>query len=115
MGVFLPCAGVDFEAEEMMGDMGDDFRAWREHKNKIKMDRAAQNRLSLFQSGFEYERKDSFETHFHVLLPNGERVSFWPSSGAWRRHIPNARTMYGWKSLIKYASTQTKEGNHERN
>jgi hypothetical protein len=86
-----------------MGDMGDDFRAFREYKNQQKMDRSARNRAALFTSGLEYERVDLLETHFHVQMPDGVKVSFWPSTGAWRVHAGNTKTAYGWKGLESFA------------
>lgn len=86
-----------------MGDLADDFRAYREYKNRLKMDRAAENRVSVFQSGFQYTRVDREETHFHITMPDGSKVSFWPPSGAWRPHKKDAVTRYGWKDLVRYA------------
>lgn len=86
-----------------MGDMGDDFRAFREYKKEQKNLRHQKNLDLLAKSGFDYQSKDMFDTHFHVMLTSGEVVSFWPSSGAWRRHSSNAKTMYGWQSLNAFA------------
>lgn len=91
-----------------MGDMADDFRAFREYKKEQKDLRHQQNLKLLAESGLKYQQKDVFETHFHVLMPNGEMVSFWPSTGAWRRHSANAKTTYGWQSLLAHSKKTAK-------
>lgn len=82
--------------------MGDDFRALKEYKKEQKDLRYVKNVESLRASGFDFQAKDPFESHFHVMTRAGDIVSFWPSSGAWRTHKQGTKTIYGFESLAAY-------------
>ncbi|MDC7784826.1 hypothetical protein PQJ75_00975 [Rhodoplanes sp. TEM] len=80
-----------------MGDMGDDFRAWREHKRQ----RAAEFRAripaalkTLAEAGIRVRCLDHGE-HYRV----DERFDWWPSTGRWRS-LDGKQTGFRVRSLI---------------
>lgn len=68
-----------------MTDMGDDFRAMRDHKRKVKNDRE-----SKFEQAFSFISSDANRFGITVarnmdgswsILRDGYEVTWWPSSG----------------------------------
>lgn len=62
-----------------MSELGDDFRAWREHKKAVKENSKELNMFLLESSGEK----------FQILSPNGPHIriqgfDFWASTGKWR-------------------------------
>ena len=65
-----------------MGDMGDDFRAWREHKQKRKGISLQKNMDFLNSIEADYEVfNNGYQLNF--ILADGNTVSFYPSTNKW--------------------------------
>lgn len=73
-----------------MGDMGDMYRAWDEHKKERKAERWQQALDWLKENKVPYESKNN-GSHF-VLKITKERFDFWPTTGTLKigtRYIAN--------------------------
>ena len=64
----------------MMGDMGDDFRAMRDHRKERHARWHRLNRAAIDASGIPYTDRD--ETLLFRL--DGVSADFYPSTGRWR-------------------------------
>lgn len=85
-----------------MSDMGDDFRALREHNQAQR----AQNRESsaeiLKRAGVAFVSRNR-GAHL-IVKHNGIRVDFWPGTGKWSS--AGGRTSRGVFELLKYLGVQ---------
>lgn len=84
-----------------MGDMGDYFRDWRDHKKEHKQRRWLDNSAkieSLSRRGlFSYEIQDHGTGH--VLI--NDSIDFWLSTGTWMVRGKNRRG-HGFRQLIHF-------------
>ena len=67
-----------------MGDMGDDFRAMKEYRQKKKAQRyseSAKARDEIFKMALDIEAKND-DTHW-IVRTEKETIDLWPTSGRW--------------------------------
>lgn len=84
-----------------MGDMGDDFRAMKEHRQKMKSQRYADSssaRMEIYKEALDIEEKNDGQ-HWIVRTAK-ETIDFWPSSGRWIVRGKKA-SGYDARSLLK--------------
>jgi len=88
-----------------MGDMGDDFNAWKKHKQEKRASNRDNSAELLMAEGIEFESKN---IGAHLIVKGGGKIiDFWPGTGLWivRGSINKRR---GVRQLIA-AITATKE------
>jgi len=61
-----------------MSDVGEDFKAWHEHKKAKKHRNQLSSTELLIEFGIKFE---SFNSGNHLYV--AERFDFWPSTGKW--------------------------------
>ena len=83
-----------------MGDVGDDFRAMREHGKKKKQRNMDYSTNLLSENKIEFESKNH-GTHLIVSAPFG-KIDFWPSTGKWITRNGRMKIDRGVKNLLKY-------------
>jgi hypothetical protein len=66
-----------------MGDMGEIFKEFREHKKEQRDKRWADNEKQIIKSGIPY-RKTYTETCYLFREDGKPKVDFYPSTGRWR-------------------------------
>ncbi len=71
-----------------MGDMGDDFRAMREHRKQQHADWHRENRALIDASGIPYTDRDEAL----LFRLDGVRADFYPSTGRWR--VPGGKRTF---------------------
>jgi hypothetical protein len=79
-----------------MGDMGDDFRAMKQHSKEKRASNTVTSTEILTQSSVEFESKNS-GAHLIVVGAKG-KIDFWPSTGKWAARSGNYGR--GIKSLL---------------
>ena len=70
-----------------MGDVGDFWRDWKDHKREVKALRYRADTEAAKAEGWEIVR----HTEWHWLVEN--RFQWWPSTGRW---LDNNSTKSGW-------------------
>lgn len=88
-----------------MSDMGDTFRAMREHSKRHKWKRADETISRLEKMGIPYELKNR-GAHVIIRLAR-RRVGLWPTTGRFR--VDNAEPPVGcflWPFLEQIATTE---------
>jgi len=65
-----------------MGDMGDDFRALRQHQKDKRAKNTKSSTEILAENRIGFESKN-FGSHLIVTGSKG-KIDFWPSTGKWR-------------------------------
>lgn len=84
-----------------MGDMGDDFRAMKEHRQKMKSQRfgeTSSTREEIRKEALDIEEKNDGQ-HWIVRTAK-ETIDFWPSPGRWIVR-GNKASGYDASSLLK--------------
>lgn len=64
-----------------MGDMGDDFRAMREHSKEKRADNRESSADALKRAGVSFDIRNR-GAHL-IVKHNGIRIDFWPGTGKW--------------------------------
>lgn len=93
-----------------MGDMGDVFNDWREHKQAKRADNTKQSTALLQQAGVIF---DSLNAGAHLVVQADPNVvDFWPSTGLWIvRGQPAKRR--GVRKLIEFVERSRSGGLHQ--
>lgn len=86
-----------------MGDMGDDFNAWREQKQAKRANNREQSAAILARSGISFETKNN-GAHL-VVVAGSKTVDFWPGTGLWL--VRGATYKHrGVRKLVSYVEQQ---------
>jgi hypothetical protein len=85
-----------------MGDMGDDFRAWKEQGKQKREDNRKYSPQVLKTEGVKFDRKN-WGAHL-IVHGNNETIDFWPGTGKWI--VRGGKTSRGVFALIKYIKKQ---------
>lgn len=98
-----------------MGDMGDDFRAWKEHKsekkNKYRNGKMKEDIQSVRNFSAHIDEKNDGE-HFIVTAESGAIVDYWPSTKRWIARRGKSKG-YDVLSLVAYLKKQIVKKNYE--
>jgi hypothetical protein len=82
-----------------MGDMGDDFRAWKQARIQKRADNRSGGAALLREHGVDFEDRNDGA---HLLVSHeGRTIDFWPGTGRWIDRVPciNGR---GVARLLRY-------------
>lgn len=82
-----------------MGDMGDDFRAWREHKQKKRASNREDSAQLLKGAGISFDTNNG-GVHL-IVVAQTAIVDFWPGTGLWIPRTTKKRS-YGVRNLIDF-------------
>jgi hypothetical protein len=67
-----------------MGDMGDDFRAMREHRRACRDARFQRNMRDLEDSGVKYDYDPERNPTVVLIRTGGASADFYPGTGRWK-------------------------------
>lgn len=87
-----------------MGDMGDDFRAWKEHRRKKRDSYKSEKMpddIRRVRNLASYIEERNFGEHLIVGCENARIVDYWPGTRRWIARRSKAKG-YDVESLISY-------------